>query len=293
MEIRINSEPIDFTLEEEKCLLDVVTGLDSWLNQRGYIVAALSKDKEPLDFKDRDSLKKTSLDSIGILSFEVKPIEEIFIEQLSTVYQFFSMVRRAYQENLSSIKQELLKEYPQIKKTLELYLKDCPFWKNGVYFEELLELSENQSPSSYKDLDNYLESFTNFILELMHEAAEPENEIARVAQNLESMIPDISGISVLLQSGKDKTAMEILIRFTNLMEKTLRITPFLKRRNPELFLEENSDLASVTMELNSYFNEIIEAFGVQDTVLIGDLLEYELAPRITRLTGLLSITRGE
>ncbi len=39
-------------------------------------------------------------------------------------------------------------------------------------------------------------------------------------------------------------------------------------------------------ELNSNLKELIEAFKTNDSVLIGDLLEYEIAPRIEMLIAL-------
>ena len=36
-------------------------------------------------------------------------------------------------------------------------------------------------------------------------------------------------------------------------------------------------------ELNSVLKELIDAFHINDSVLIGDLLEYEIAPRLEGL----------
>jgi hypothetical protein len=40
-------------------------------------------------------------------------------------------------------------------------------------------------------------------------------------------------------------------------------------------------------DLAPYLSELKEAFEIQDTVLIGDLLEYEVAPRLDELKDLL------
>ena len=36
-------------------------------------------------------------------------------------------------------------------------------------------------------------------------------------------------------------------------------------------------------ELNGFLKELIDAFQINDSVLIGDLLEYEIAPRLEGL----------
>ena len=43
-------------------------------------------------------------------------------------------------------------------------------------------------------------------------------------------------------------------------------------------------------ELTPVLRELVAAFDAKDSVLIGDLLEYEVAPRVERLMPLLEAT---
>lgn len=47
----------------------------------------------------------------------------------------------------------------------------------------------------------------------------------------------------------------------------------------EALVLEGVTLAAIHSELNKYLNEAVEALEARDCVLLGDLLEYELAPR--------------
>lgn len=278
MEIQINNEPVDFTLENEKNLKDIVDYLETWLSEAGFVIVAMEKDDLPIGLEASGEMLATPLEKIKKLSLQARPVEELFIEHLSTVYQFFSMFQRSIEKNNHSFSKELLKEYPYIKNTLSLYLKKDSLWDGGDTLEELL--TKNSDPEK-NQLINYLDTLIAGILERIKEAAEPESEIRKVSKALQTLVPEISNVSILLQSGKDKQAMAILMNFMDAMDKLLRLIPFIKRRNPELFSEGGGELTGIIKDLNSFLNEIAEAFSVQDTVLIGDLLEYEVAPRIS------------
>ena len=231
-------------------------------------------------FRSEDSAEilSTPLEQIKKLSLQARPVEELFIEHLSTVYQFFSMLQRSIEKDNQSFCKELLKEYPYIKNSLSLYLKRDSIWDGGETLEKLLTKT---SEADRFQVINYLDTLISGILERIREAAEPESEIHKVSRSLNTLVPEISNVSILLQSGKDKQAMGILMSFMDAMDKLLRLIPFIKRRNPEIFSEEGGELTDIIKDLNSFLNEIAEAFSVQDTVLIGDLLEYEVAPRIS------------
>lgn len=278
MEIQINNEPVDFTLENEKNLKDIVDYLETWLSESGFVIVSLEKDNLPLNLEDSAVLLSTPLEQIKKLSLQARPVEELFIEHLSTVYQFFSMLQRSIEKDNQSFCKELLKEYPYIKNSLSLYLKRDSIWDGGDTLEELLTKT---SEADRFQVINYLDTLISGILERIREAAEPESEIHKVSRSLNTLVPEISNVSILLQSGKDKQAMGILMNFMDAMDKLLRLIPFIKRRNPEIFSEEGGALTDIIKDLNSFLNEIADAFSVQDTVLIGDLLEYEVAPRIS------------
>ena len=46
---------------------------------------------------------------------------------------------------------------------------------------------------------------------------------------------------------------------------------------------DNEKLQAFYQELNGVLSELLEAFAAKDSVLIGDLMEYEIAPRLEQL----------
>jgi hypothetical protein len=67
--------------------------------------------------------------------------------------------------------------------------------------------------------------------------------------------------------------MNIVARFVELVSKVTRL----------LSSEQQESCARQVEELNGILQELVEAFQSQDTVLIGDLLEYETVPRIQEI----------
>jgi hypothetical protein len=88
------------------------------------------------------------------------------------------------------------------------------------------------------------------------------------------MIGSVSEVSLLLQTGKDRQAMDRIIRFSEVTQRLLDIVPFLPKDDERHKLFE---------ELNPVLRQLLEAFDSKDLVLIGDLFEYEVAPRLTGL----------
>jgi hypothetical protein len=86
--------------------------------------------------------------------------------------------------------------------------------------------------------------------------------------------------------------MDSILKFIELSQKLIRLYPILKENGLVDFTKGNIDgmsFGDFYGALNLVLNELSDAFAVEDSVLIGDLLEYEIAPRIEALlTGLAS-----
>jgi len=112
----------------------------------------------------------------------------------------------------------------------------------------------------------------------IEDSTHPRETLARGARMLKESLDGLREVSVLLQTGKDKAAMGILIGFTDAAQSLIDILPF---------CAPDPDRARALTELIPVLRELVTAFDSRDSVLIGDLLEYEVAPRIERLAPLL------
>jgi hypothetical protein len=62
--------------------------------------------------------------------------------------------------------------------------------------------------------------------------------------------------------------------------------------NLEAILIEGASLAQIHAELNEYLKEAVQALENGDCILLGDLLEYELAPRAEQEPGIVACLEG-
>ena len=72
--------------------------------------------------------------------------------------------------------------------------------------------------------------------------------------------------------------MDIVIGFADTVQALLMLVPF---------LSPDPERGKLLAEFTPVLKELVAAFGTKDSVLIGDLLEYEIAPRMQRLAPLL------
>ena len=112
----------------------------------------------------------------------------------------------------------------------------------------------------------------------LEEAEHPGDALASRVGLLRGCLGELKEVSVLLQTGRDKPAMEIVIRFTDVVQSLMDLLPF---------LPPDAERARILVELTPILRELVAAFGSRDSVLIGDLLEYEVAPRMEKIAPLL------
>jgi hypothetical protein len=112
----------------------------------------------------------------------------------------------------------------------------------------------------------------------IHDATHPRESLSRCAGLIRGGMADLKEVSLFLQTGRDKPAMEIVITFADNVQALMDILPF---------LAPDPERARLLAELTPVLRELVAAFDSRDTVLIGDLLEYEIAPRMERIAPLL------
>jgi hypothetical protein len=128
-----------------------------------------------------------------------------------------------------------------------------------------------------------LEQLETRVARRLEELEDPRAALSRLAAELEPCLARAAEVSLLLQTGRDREAMELIVRFSELTQLLVRLLetaglPAVDGQEPREFFGE----------LNRMLKELTQAFEAKDTVLIGDLMEYEIAPRLRRLQAVLA-----
>jgi len=294
----VNNEKIDFTLENERTLGEVVAAVEAWLNKSNLIVASINLDLRDSAKQERDlteepeeSWSGTSIDGIERLLITARLVTEIQFSNIQTVLSYLDLLKSAVEKRDQSNIEDLLQGREDTFKSLNLIYASS---LNPSSFQEindlrsLLEGAGAETILAWPDgvrersLD-IIEVLEGMLSERLNEMTNPFPVLASSIRELELTSNEIKGVSVLLQTGQEQKAMAAIIEFADLSQRLLRVLSSLEESShislKELKIGEER-ARSFFADFNGILRELLGAFDTKDTVLIGDLLEYEVAPRI-------------
>ncbi len=288
MDVLINDEKINITLEEEKNLGQVISGINAWLEDGNMFIHGIDVDGTPVDFTD-DKWRGKSLDKISRLSISAETETILRAEALKTGLEVLETFRLAALEG----KREEIDAYKaELTESLQTLLEEIDHSKLMDTLNHILS-QEDYTVS----LSEYLKGLMIIIEERVRELLQPMFELQNLQSLLEKISEELEETPVYLQTGKEKQAIDAVLRFIELSEKSIRVFRILSSQKPnpmEGLMFEDVQFEDFYTDFNTALGELEEALSNQDTVLIGDLLEYEVVPRLEKLSGFTSaiVERG-
>ncbi len=284
MKLKINNEIVDFVLENEKNVLDVLKSLSQLLASEDALITRILIDGKEINFDD-EALSKISIDT-------VKEIEVIAQKKEEVIYDLFLECQRLLTEVKSSIKekgldqkQEIIDAFNWVKDTIQTIAKTGYIGNS----ESITIVSSIDKVIKFFDLDekeinietliSVIDSLVNYIKavreKLIYFQLPKKEEIGHLIEESLSLLPKVSEA---FQIGNDREALQNVEYLINVMEI---LTAFLKR-NIKTFKEDKQEkVGKLYEDMNSLLTRVIEAFENMDMVLIGDLFEYELSAQLS------------
>ena len=266
MDIFVNDKPADITLDTEKTLGDVLSGIELWISPTGNRIQGISvngknmpEDKLALSFgKDIKDIKR--------LDVTVSSWRELAAEALLVLRDTCISYRNASFEDRREIAAAWEKS-----PAARFLLSDIPDL-NG-----LVNRTISGEGLSAQELAVCID-------ERLREITEPALEISRTEPLVNSIAKRMEELSLDMQTGKDRHAAETVQLFSQLGEKLFRILMIYKSEGISFDLLVIDDLPGRAFidEFNAAIKELSSAYENRDTVLSGDIAEYELAPRLLR-----------
>ncbi|MDR2759572.1 MAG: hypothetical protein LBB78_09340 [Spirochaetaceae bacterium] len=267
MEITINGSPADITLEKERTLGEFLSGIENWLLGSGHSVSGLQVDGTVI-----------GVDSVAdAFRWELEKIKNIAIKT-STSFELLAEALLTAKEALKTYEDALFDQQNQLREQ----------WKNspaGVFLSEKAPELYDGMVKTLRGEGLFPQKMEHLIDERLREVENPKNEllimegaVTGIAQRLEDLPLDI-------QTGKDQQAAETVSLFSGITEKLCRLIFLLKQQGiltDEVTVEDLSIQAFIE-EFTIALKELLAAYEAKDAVLVGDLAEYELAPRLLKL----------
>jgi hypothetical protein len=291
--LTVNGEQVSYTLESERTLGEVVRGVQEWLAGAGFLVTDMSADGRDLLQTPAKDWGSVGVESVQELRVAAAHTGDIRIEHWRAMDTWLGMLADELAAPTGGTAaepaalQELLVDLPDTMKGFT----SNPFLPGGSTAGDRLEAlfrTEGKSASAEavrawpaartEEARALIGELRAALQKRLADASRPDDALARCVPLLRDSLSKLSSVSVLLQTGQDKQAMEIVIAFTDAVQMLLALVPF---------LAPNPDRGRLLSELTPVLRDLVAAFGAKDSVLIGDLLEYEIAPRMARLAPLL------
>jgi len=265
MEIRINGHEADIALDSEKTIGDVIAGLDQWLTSSGHRISGLSIDGQAAGTSQLDDFFSRETNAVKNLDIYTSSLAELAAESLLNL-----LADAQTYENLNfEDKNQFLTNWKG--KAQALFIKE-------------------QMPELY---DIFVNLFTGQINprvvfsiteERLREVKEPLPEFSNLRPLLEETCARLTDLALDIQTGKEGHAAQTIQIFSNIAEKILRI---LRQFDIQGYLSRNTDddnsFDRAIEEFGNLVKDLLEAYEKHDTVLVGDLAEYEAAPKLKEL----------
>ncbi len=267
MKIVVNDRELDVTLQDETTAGEVVDELKEWLAGSGMSIQRFCLDNTDVSDEQRETWAATRVENIGTIEVEAALPAERDPQSLVTLIEYFELLSRNLEQGSEKALRDVLGEFGYLEQSLDRVLRltggsdtlDPIRRLSRSLVEENSSVTEEDCAEALKAASNALSALQSRLSEIVR----PEKELEITASLLNEQLPAVSETAILLQQGKDEEAMARIARFSDLVAKFTRLKP-----------------EAETEGLRSQLSELVEAFEAKDSVLIGDLLEYEIVPAI-------------
>ena len=322
MEILINDEKIDFELEEEEKLGEIMGSLEEWVLKTGNVIDSVSIDDRiiPIDFCHNEYKSRISL--IKELKITISNHVELALNTLVTVGEYINKMLADYTgpdniKHYDSLLEGLNLVYTGITDSLRvLNIRPIVVVEDNDHIldEALSEMNdfirvyEKQYPDTdgIKRLKGLLNKVLNFIPEV-HKWAVIKNHTViqgqgkeRTGVYLQDIFHDLQSICLAsadkfedigknLQIGEDRKALNDLYYLMELMDEVisvLRITGEIYETDLKTQNESGKFIDDLFSKMTGCLKEVEIAFKNGDMITLGDIFEYEIRPLVDQFPDL-------
>lgn len=262
MKIQINRVPIDFTLEEETTVADVVRSLGAWAQGQGVVLVSILADGKAVPQDD-----PTSITSVGLLEVEAVPQSDQNLARLSVITEFFQLLSQSLAAP-NGPTEEWRAEYAAIRPGLFPTLDPVGSRAQGPL--AVLDASWDDRFEVRRAADE----LAGLGLLLQSEVVNPGQRWDTLLKSLDETVGQAESLAGLFQKGQDKAGLEIILAFFTLLDDLNRVAPLVLRTDKLPAWDQWRE------DLQPFLKEAGDALEVMDYILITDLMEYEVVPRL-------------
>ncbi|MDR0386729.1 MAG: hypothetical protein LBH57_01700 [Treponema sp.] len=268
MDIRINGEAADITLESEKTIGAVLAGIENWLGNSAFRVKGLEIDGKAISGDAIPEAFEREVSEIKSINIAVCTRQDLMLEALTEARCYLAA---------------LLNPGPATHTASSV----TEGWKNSAAASFL----SGELPDVCGILDEFFktggtggglspQSVVSLIDERIREIGDPVGEFTRMESLVSAVSERLEDLPIDIQTGKDGRAAETVSLFSNIAEKLFRLFFVFQSRGKFIDAVDSVPIHTFIEEFDVAVKELLTAYSGKDAVLVGDLAEYELAPRL-------------
>jgi len=319
VEVQINNHEIQFQLENEKTVSEVVTSISNWTSERELVFCEVHIDGDQYLVDDIPDL---DIEAVNTVNCIVQSKSDVIFSSMDEGARYCSravdFINRLLSDEEVDIEQfrflssgidwlmEVISSVVQLTgiDTKKMKFKDKPVADHIVELAMLRD--EIEGIEQRDDLKKYFkdrgiifsifkEIFRMFLLSdemrdlIMKSIDSPDvlmNSLMAIREGLPDNLKNIEEIAIAFQAGRDADGAEGLNRFVEFIFNYTRIcfqvVPVFGVELSELVVDD-VDLEEKNSELQSLLNETMEIMENDDIISLSDILEYEMKPALEDL----------
>ncbi|MBU8913258.1 MAG: hypothetical protein KOO61_04490, partial [Spirochaetales bacterium] len=180
MQILINQEPLNYNLESEESLGEVIDGLARWLEDGQYAITSIDVDDRSLPIHDRSRWQDLEVSSVGRLSVEAFPFSHVEQTTLAAIGDYCVLLERAIDEKDADAMQELAAELPYVRNRLEEFFPALSTAdpRDAILLDDALQRGELPHSDARARLKTQLTSVTTIIETRLRELESPVRDLS-------------------------------------------------------------------------------------------------------------------
>jgi hypothetical protein len=261
MDLYIDDNPVNVELQGEKTIGDFLASLQNLLKDEEVRITGLVFNGESVTASSLDTVFQKPLDGIETLAVRTKSTAQLTYAAL----QFASELVESLAGANETEKRNLLQTWQEAP--------EKPFL-------------EEQCPETASAVDGFLADAVSHTAVSMSidsckkEITEPLAALSSLASDAEVVGKDLSELALHVQMGKDREAAKKILSFSVLAQKIFRLLQYFPAQLKKQLLQKFDD-ENFLKTFASNLKDFLSAVESGDSVMEGDIAEYEIAPALT------------
>jgi hypothetical protein len=322
MEIIINDEKVDYTIENEKNLGDVLNSLEGWITENGGVLQTVSVDDTEIAVGQQTEQLNKSITSINRLKLQTSSRFDHALGAIATVSAYIDRVVGEY------LKSKHVDDYELILEGVNLISEGISCSLDSLHVRPMVVINDRGKSMGeiLRDLKNLIELYEKQYIDgdRRHNLKAVLTEIQQLLPKtvnwailknslydsevkglqvsfLKTALADLESISIktidtferigeYLQVGRDAEALQDLLIVTELMDEIIFVLQFFMTAysmDKTVLSKSDLNVEDLFAKFSTGLQEIEDSFRSDDLITVGDMLEYEIQPLFGEMINLL------